>query len=156
MSPETSVIRWHAKPLSRVQLFATSWTVAHHAPLSMGILQARILEWVAMPSSRGSSRPGMEPGSLTSPALAGGFFITNATWEAPVTGLVSPELWMQVLTSWSLVSLPLESKHNLNLGLNFLPLIITCDLHFEKDGAGSFSPARPPAPVHRVLFFFPC
>ena len=26
------------------------------APLSMGILQARILEWVAMPSSRGSSR----------------------------------------------------------------------------------------------------
>ena len=31
--------------------------VACQAPLSMGILQARILEWVAMPSSRGSSRP---------------------------------------------------------------------------------------------------
>ena len=30
-------------------------TVAHQAPLSMGILQARILEWIAMPSSRGSS-----------------------------------------------------------------------------------------------------
>ena len=29
------------------------WTVAHQASLSMGILQARILEWVAMPSSRG-------------------------------------------------------------------------------------------------------
>ena len=27
--------------------------VARQAPLSMGILQARILEWVAMPSSRG-------------------------------------------------------------------------------------------------------
>ena len=27
------------------------------APLSMGILQARILKWVAMPSSRGSSQP---------------------------------------------------------------------------------------------------
>ena len=37
--------------------FATPWTVAHQAPLSMGILQARILEWVAMPSSRGSSQP---------------------------------------------------------------------------------------------------
>ena len=36
---------------SRVQLFATLWTVTHQAPLSMGILQARILEWVAMPSS---------------------------------------------------------------------------------------------------------
>ena len=30
--------------------------VAHQAPLSMGILQARILEWVVMPSSRGSSQ----------------------------------------------------------------------------------------------------
>ena len=35
---------------------ATPWTVAHQAPLSMGILQAKILEWVAMPSSRGSSQ----------------------------------------------------------------------------------------------------
>ena len=33
---------------------AAPWTVAHQAPLSMGILQARILEWVAMLSSRGS------------------------------------------------------------------------------------------------------
>ena len=37
-------------------LFETLWTVAHQAPLSMGILQARTLEWVAMPSSRGSSQ----------------------------------------------------------------------------------------------------
>ena len=40
---------------SCVQLFATPWTIAYQAALSMGILQARILEWVAMPSSRGSS-----------------------------------------------------------------------------------------------------
>ena len=38
-------------------LFATSETVAHQAPMYMGILQARILEWVTMPSSRGSSQP---------------------------------------------------------------------------------------------------
>ena len=31
-----------------------------------GILQARILEWAAIPFSRGTSDPGMEPGS---PAL---------------------------------------------------------------------------------------
>ena len=35
---------------------ATPWTVAHQAPLSMGILQAKILEWVAMPFSRGPSQ----------------------------------------------------------------------------------------------------
>ena len=42
---------------SRVRLFATPWIVAHQASLSMGVLQARILEWVAMPSSRESSQP---------------------------------------------------------------------------------------------------
>ena len=41
-----------AQLLSRVQLSATPWTAAHQALLSMGVLQARILEWVAMPSSR--------------------------------------------------------------------------------------------------------
>ena len=40
------------------------WTVAHQAPLSMGILQARILEWMAMPSSRGSSQPRDQTQSL--------------------------------------------------------------------------------------------
>ena len=43
--------------LSLVQLFETPWTMACQAPLSTGILQARRLEWVAMPSSRGSSQP---------------------------------------------------------------------------------------------------
>jgi len=33
-----------AESLSRVSIFETSWTVVLHAPLSMGILQARILE----------------------------------------------------------------------------------------------------------------
>ena len=46
-----------ASSLSHVQLFVTLWTVADQAPLFMGIHQARILEWVAMPSSRGSSQP---------------------------------------------------------------------------------------------------
>ena len=41
--------------LGRIQLFAISWTVISQVPLSMGILQARILEWVAMPSSSMSS-----------------------------------------------------------------------------------------------------
>ena len=49
-------------------LFATPWTVAHQAPLSMGF--SRILEWVAMSSSRGSSWPrdwtqGSNPVSLS-------------------------------------------------------------------------------------------
>ena len=40
-----------------VRLCAHLWTVILQAPLSVGILQARKLEWVAMPSSRGSTWP---------------------------------------------------------------------------------------------------
>ena len=46
-----------SKCFSYVRLFATPWTVTCEASLSMGILQATVLEWVAMPSSKGSSRP---------------------------------------------------------------------------------------------------
>ena len=48
-----------------------------------GILQARTLEWVAMPSADGLLNPRMELASFMSPALAGGFFTTSASWEAP-------------------------------------------------------------------------
>ena len=47
-------------------LFETPRTEASQAPLSMGILQARILDWVAMPSSGDLPNPGIEP---KSPAL---------------------------------------------------------------------------------------
>ena len=54
-------------------------TIAYQAPLSMGILQARILEWVAMPSSRGSSQP--RDWTQVS-CIAGGFFNVWAIMEA--------------------------------------------------------------------------
>ena len=48
-----------------------------------GISQVRILEWVAISSSRGSSQPGIESMSL---ALAGGFFTTEPAgkWKVKV------------------------------------------------------------------------
>ena len=50
---------------SHVWLFANLLTITRQAPLSMGILQSRILEWVAMPSSRDLPNPEIEPGSPT-------------------------------------------------------------------------------------------
>ena len=44
-----------AKSLSLVRLCVALCTVAHQIPLSLGILHARILEWVAMLSAKGSS-----------------------------------------------------------------------------------------------------
>ena len=46
------------------------------------ILQARIPEWVAMPSSRGSSGPRIELASACVSCIAGKFFTHWATWEA--------------------------------------------------------------------------
>ena len=58
---------------------ATPWTAARQAPLSMGILQARILEWIAVPFSRGSS----QPRDWTQVShIADGFFTDWATREA--------------------------------------------------------------------------
>ena len=54
--------------LSRSVVSDSLWchvTIAHQVPLPMGILQARILEQVDIPSSRASSHPGIEPRSLT-------------------------------------------------------------------------------------------
>ena len=50
----------------------TPWTVARQAPLSMGIVQARILKWVAISFCRGSSNPRIEPPSSAAPALQAG------------------------------------------------------------------------------------
>ena len=47
-----------------------------------GTHQARILQWVAMPSSRDLPNPKIEPTPPVSPALADSFFTTSATWEA--------------------------------------------------------------------------
>ena len=62
---------------SCVQLLATMWTVAHQAPLTMD----------SPGKNTGVGLPYPPPGdlpdsSLTSPALASGFFTTSATWEA--------------------------------------------------------------------------
>ena len=68
---------------------ATPWTVAHQAPLSMGILQARILEWVAMPSSRGSSQPRDQ---IQVSHIAGRFFTVWATRRSDSAHLCIEEI----------------------------------------------------------------
>ena len=47
-----------------------------------GILPARIVGWLASPPPEDPPDSGIKPVSPGSPALAGGFFTTTATWEA--------------------------------------------------------------------------
>ena len=68
---------------SRVRLFATLWTIDIQAPLSMGLSRHEYWSGLSCPPSGDLPDPGIEPASLISPALAGGFFTTSATREAP-------------------------------------------------------------------------
>ena len=53
------------KPLSRVWLFATPWTVSYHAPLSMGFSRQEYLSGLPFPSPGHLPGPGIKPGSPT-------------------------------------------------------------------------------------------
>ena len=68
---------------SHVQLFTTLRTVSHQAPLSMGFSRQEYWNGLPFPSPGDLANPGIEPMFLQSPALAGRFFTTIATWEAP-------------------------------------------------------------------------
>ena len=61
----------HAQLLSYVQLFATLWTVACQAPLSMELSRQEYCSGLPFPSPGDLPDPGIKP---ESPALASGFF----------------------------------------------------------------------------------
>ena len=63
---------------------ATPWTVACQAPLAMGFSRQKYWSGLPFPPPGGNlSNSQIEPVSLASSPLAGGFFTTSATWEAP-------------------------------------------------------------------------
>ena len=66
-------------PVSRVRLFATLWTVACQAALSMGFSRQEYWSGFPRPPAGDLPDPGIEPASFTVPALAGRFFSTSAT-----------------------------------------------------------------------------
>ena len=70
----------HVCSLSRVQLFATPWSVARQAPVSMGFPRQVCWSGLPFPPPGDLPNPGIEPMSLASPALADGlfFFFTTA------------------------------------------------------------------------------
>ena len=63
--------------LSRVQVFAAPWTLAHQAPLSMGFFRQEYLSGLPFPSAGDLPNPGIEPTSPVSPVLTGRFFTTG-------------------------------------------------------------------------------
>ena len=69
----------HAQPLSHVRFFATPWTVARQAPLSMGFPRQKCWNGWPFPPPGDLPDPGIEPISPSSPA--GRFFTTEPPGE---------------------------------------------------------------------------
>ena len=74
---------------SRVQLFATLWTVACQAPLSKGFSRQEYWSGLPCPSPGDLPVPGIKLTSLTFPALADRFFTTSTTWKPILLVLIS-------------------------------------------------------------------
>ena len=64
--------------VSHVQLFATPCTIGQQAPLSTGFFRQECWSGLLLPPPGDFPDPGIKPSSLSSPALAGGFFTTGS------------------------------------------------------------------------------
>ena len=124
----------------------------HPLQLVHGFLQARILVSVALSSSKDLPDPGIEPTSLTTPALAGGFFAMKATWEAQNTRvkLLQSTLQTHVLQPSRLLCPSDSAGKNTGVGCHALLQGIfptegsnPCLLYFLNWQAGSL-PLEPP------------
>ena len=67
-----------------VQLFVILWTVTCQAPLYVGFSRQEYWNGLLCPTPGYFPNLGIKPAYLLSPALAGGFFPTSATWEANI------------------------------------------------------------------------
>ena len=90
------------KSLSRVQLFATPWTVAYQVPPSMGFSRQEYWSGLPLPSPGDLPKPGIEPGSPTFQADA----LTSEPPEKPLEKISARHIGKDIfLFSWAPKSL---------------------------------------------------
>ena len=88
---------------SHVRLFATLWTAACHAPLPMGFSRQEYWSGLPFPLPGDLPNPRIELISQY-PDLAGGFFTTSPTWEAP-----------ELFISWTSTTYPFPPRSRSNI-----------------------------------------
>ena len=102
---------WVTNYFSNIQLFATHWTADRQSPLSMEISRQEYWCGLLVLPSRVSSDPGMEPASLTSPALAISLFTTSTTWGTSLERMQSVSQSVQSLSHLQLFATPRTTPH---------------------------------------------
>ena len=135
--------------------FATLWTLAYQAPLSMRFSRHEYWRGLPCPPSGPLPDPQAKPISLISPTLAGRFFTTSATWET--------KTWSSVQFSSITQSCPTlcDSMNHSTPGLpvhHQLPEFTQTHVHWVSDAiqpSHPLSSSSPPAPnpsQHQSLF----
>ena len=99
---------------SHVQLFATLWTVNFQAPLSMRFSWQEYWGGLPCPPAGDLPNPGIEPISLRSPELTGGFFTTSSPGKPDIHTSCQEKVPSSLLIHSGTWSLLLEQKHKFN------------------------------------------
>ena len=149
ISDPTSVLALHTKSLQsclslQSLLFAILWTAACQAPPSMGF--SRQGSWWGLPCSPPGDLPdpGTESMSLTSPALAGDFFITSTTWEALLPKEIQNSTTLHHLHSSHPWPLPPSMPVCMTVSLPYLQVphpqveICRCWVHGNRVGCAAY------------------
>ena len=114
---------------SRVQLFATLWTIARQAPLSTGFSRHEYWSGLPCPPPGDLPNPGTEPTSYIS-FIGRQVLVTSAIWEAPMMVSVSTknkQTNKKKRTTNQLISSGVELQHHFpNFELGILPIIQYC------------------------------
>ena len=116
-----------------VWLFATLWTVACQAPLSMEFSSQEYWSGLPCPPAGYLPDPGIKPTSLMSPALASRLFTTSTTWEVPFSAILqrkikrikknTVKLWISTFTLAKFWPFELHLKKK-KFFQNILPVLI--------------------------------
>ena len=91
--------------LSHIQIFATPWTVAHRAPLSVGFPRQEYWGGLPFPSPRDLPNPGVEPLSLA---------------------------WMEILYHWAIWEVQAEITSNIQFGIKMIDILTMLIFPFIK------------------------
>ena len=123
--------KWKCESPSHVQFFATPWTVEPIGFSLHGTLQARILEWVALPFSRDLPDPGIKPGSS---ALQADFLLSeppgvNSVKISPTSDRFVSSISSGFCQKNSVFSTPCEWRESLTTKQFFLLSLIAWALY---------------------------
>ena len=129
----SSAWKWKVKvkSLSRVRLLFPPWTAAYQAPLSMGFSRQEHWSELPFPSPEDLPKPGIEPKSSASPALAGRFFTTELFGKPFPLLQSSSFVSCYLLNSRNILSVSPYIWHTFQIPI-LLWIILFCNMFFGK------------------------